>query len=187
MTRHQIHQSKHQMQPPPQTNLNTLENTLNTFMTQTSAYMANTNRFIQKVGVFMEKTEMRMQSNEASLKSLENQVGQFAQILRTRPIGGLPRNTEVAKTATHEQCKEITTRSGKQLKEVHAEKEQYAVESSATTATPQQCKDKKTNKEEAPKQEEHIDEEPQHAESPIPPPTKEILEISNPPPPFPRG
>ena len=65
----------------------------------------------------MEKTEMRMQSNEASLKSLENQVGQFAQILRTRPIGVLPSDTEVPKAATHEQCKAITTRSGKQLKE----------------------------------------------------------------------
>ena len=66
----------------------------------------------------MDKTKMRMQSNEASLKSLENQVRQFAQILKTRPIGGLPSDTEVSKAATHEQCKAITTRSDKQLKEV---------------------------------------------------------------------
>ena len=87
-------------------------------MTKMSAYMANMDRFIQKAGEFMEKTKMRLQNNEASLKSLENQVGQVAQILRTRPIGGLPSNTEVAKAITHEQCKAITTRSGKQLKKV---------------------------------------------------------------------
>ncbi|KAK8701485.1 hypothetical protein V6N13_019872 [Hibiscus sabdariffa] len=33
-------------------------------------------------------------------------------------MGGLPSYTEVAKKATHEHCKAITTRSGKQLKEV---------------------------------------------------------------------
>ena len=112
-----MEQSNMQMQPPmlppPQTNHSTLENTLCPFMTQTGAYMANMDRFIQKAGEFMEKTEMRLQNNEASLKSLENQVGQVAHILRTRPIGGLPSDTEVAKIATHEQWKVITTRSGK--------------------------------------------------------------------------
>ncbi|KAL4272337.1 hypothetical protein GQ457_13G016250 [Hibiscus cannabinus] len=44
------------------------------------------------------------------------QVGQISQILSSRPIGGFPRDTEVAKGATHEQCKAITTRSGKILK-----------------------------------------------------------------------
>ncbi|KAK8635272.1 hypothetical protein V6N13_023149 [Hibiscus sabdariffa] len=52
---------------------------------------------------------------EAALKSLENQVGQISQALNTRPLGGFPSDTEVAKGATHEQCKAITTRSGKVL------------------------------------------------------------------------
>ncbi|KAL4304342.1 hypothetical protein GQ457_10G010660 [Hibiscus cannabinus] len=43
-------------------------------------------------------------------------VGQISQILSSRPIGGFPSDTEVAKGATHEQCKAITTRSGKILK-----------------------------------------------------------------------
>ncbi|KAK8627984.1 hypothetical protein V6N13_063698 [Hibiscus sabdariffa] len=64
-----------------------LENTLTQFMAQTSAYMARTDRFIQKTDAFMDRT----------------------------PIGGFPSDTEVAKGATHEQCKAITTRSGKIL------------------------------------------------------------------------
>ncbi|KAK8625863.1 hypothetical protein V6N13_057020 [Hibiscus sabdariffa] len=59
---------------------------------------------------------MRMQNQEATLKYLENQVGQISQVLKSRPIGGIPSDTEVAKGATHEQCKAILSRSGKVLK-----------------------------------------------------------------------
>ncbi|KAL4280886.1 hypothetical protein GQ457_03G020000 [Hibiscus cannabinus] len=58
---------------------------------------------------------MKLQNHDATLKSMETQVGQISQILNTRPIGGFPSDTEVAKGATHEQCKAITTRSGKIL------------------------------------------------------------------------
>ncbi|KAK8577973.1 hypothetical protein V6N13_076647 [Hibiscus sabdariffa] len=85
-------------------------------MTQTSAYMARTDQFIQKIDAFMDRTEMRMQKQEAALKSLENQVGQISQVLKSRPSGGFPSDTEVAKGTTHEQCKAISTRSGKVLK-----------------------------------------------------------------------
>ncbi|KAK8533934.1 hypothetical protein V6N12_047336 [Hibiscus sabdariffa] len=84
-------------------------------MTQTSAYMARTDQFIQKTDAFMDRTEMRMQNQEAALKSLKNQVGQISQVLKSRPIGGFPNDTEVAKGASHEQCKAISTRSGKVL------------------------------------------------------------------------
>ncbi|KAK9034024.1 hypothetical protein V6N11_050203 [Hibiscus sabdariffa] len=84
-------------------------------MAQTSAYMARTERFIQKTDAFMDRTEMKLQNHDATLKSLETQVGQISQILSSRPIGGFPSDTEVAKGATHEQCKAITTRSGKIL------------------------------------------------------------------------
>ncbi|KAK8601479.1 hypothetical protein V6N12_051312 [Hibiscus sabdariffa] len=96
-------------------NYKTLENTLTQFMAQTSAYMARTDRFIQKTDAFMDRTEMKLQNHDATLKSLETQVGQISQILNTRPIGGFPSDTEVAKGATHKQCKAITTRSGKIL------------------------------------------------------------------------
>ncbi|KAL4303300.1 hypothetical protein GQ457_10G013090 [Hibiscus cannabinus] len=85
-------------------------------MAQTLAYMARTDKFIQKTDAFMDRTEMKLQNHDATLKSLETQVGQISQILSSRPIGGFPSDTEVAKGATHEQCKAITTRSGKILK-----------------------------------------------------------------------
>ncbi|KAL4366550.1 hypothetical protein GQ457_05G026930 [Hibiscus cannabinus] len=96
-------------------NYGTLGNTLNTFMTQTYAYMARTNQFIQKTDSFMDQMEMRMQNQEGTLKSLENQVGQISQVLKSRSISGFPSDTEVAKGATHEQCKVISTRSDKFL------------------------------------------------------------------------
>ncbi|KAK9044443.1 hypothetical protein V6N11_058343 [Hibiscus sabdariffa] len=110
----ELNQPRQEYQQP--SNYNILENTLNTFMTQTSTYMARTNQFIQKTDSFMDRTEMGMQNQEATLKSLENQVGQISQVLKSRPIGGFPSDTEVAKGAIHEQCKAISTRSGKVLK-----------------------------------------------------------------------
>ncbi|KAK8715306.1 hypothetical protein V6N13_042643 [Hibiscus sabdariffa] len=108
----QILQRQDYQQP---TEYRTLENTLTQFMAQTSAYMARTGRFIQKTDAFMDRTEMKLQNHDATLKSLETQVGQISQILNTRPLGGFPGDTEVAKGATHEQCKAITTRSGRVL------------------------------------------------------------------------
>ncbi|KAK8690123.1 hypothetical protein V6N13_088824 [Hibiscus sabdariffa] len=109
----QLNQPRQDYQQP--NNYRTLENTLNTFMTQTSAYMAKTDKFIQKTDVFLDRTEMGMHNQEAALKSLENQVGQISQVLKSRPIGGFPSDTEVAKGATLEQCKAISIRSGKVL------------------------------------------------------------------------
>ncbi|KAL4323329.1 hypothetical protein GQ457_11G021570 [Hibiscus cannabinus] len=57
-------------------------------------------------------SSQEVKSQEAALKSLETQVGQFAQMLSARPQGNLPNNTEVARGTGHEQCKVITTRSG---------------------------------------------------------------------------
>ncbi|KAL4360937.1 hypothetical protein GQ457_04G019810 [Hibiscus cannabinus] len=54
--------------------------------------------------------------HDATLKSLETQVWQISQILSSRPIGGFPSDTEVAKGATYEQCNAIITKSGKILK-----------------------------------------------------------------------
>ncbi|KAK8662733.1 hypothetical protein V6N13_024624 [Hibiscus sabdariffa] len=48
----------------------------------------------------MDRTEMRMQNQEAALKSLENQVSQISQVLKSRPMGGFPSDTEVAKGDT---------------------------------------------------------------------------------------
>ncbi|KAK8975566.1 hypothetical protein V6N11_055714 [Hibiscus sabdariffa] len=116
------------------TEYKSLENTLNQFIAQTSAYMARTDRFIQKTDAFMDRTEMKLQNHDATLKSLETQVGQISQILSSRTIGGFPSDTEVAKGATHEQCKAITTRSGKILKNNHGETAVYPPPATDTPA-----------------------------------------------------
>ncbi|KAK8569285.1 hypothetical protein V6N12_007815 [Hibiscus sabdariffa] len=52
-------------------------------------------------------------------------------------MGGLPSDTEVAKSATLEHCKAITTRSGKQLKKVQATNQgDRAPTKPSATATP---------------------------------------------------
>ncbi|KAL4361098.1 hypothetical protein GQ457_04G021890 [Hibiscus cannabinus] len=123
--------SRQEFQQP--TDYKNLENTLTQFMAQTSVYMARTDRFIQKTDAFMDRTQMKLQNHDATLKSLETQVGQISQILSSRPIGGFPSDTEVAKGATHEQCKAITTMSGKNLK---SNQEGMTANSSPATDTP---------------------------------------------------
>ncbi|KAK8694932.1 hypothetical protein V6N13_072475 [Hibiscus sabdariffa] len=100
--------------------------------------MARTNRFIQKTYAFMDRTEMKLQNQDATLKSLETQVGQISQILNTRPVGGFPSDAEVAKGATHEQCKAITKRSGKVLEPTNKQRGITAAQTktSAVTDTP---------------------------------------------------
>ncbi|KAL4363490.1 hypothetical protein GQ457_04G017090 [Hibiscus cannabinus] len=96
-------------QQPPSTS--SLENSLNAFMNKTESYMTETSKFMGRTDSFINRAEIRMQSQEAALKSLETQVGQFAQMLSARPQGNLPSNTEVARGMGHEQCKMVTTRS----------------------------------------------------------------------------
>ncbi|KAK8584328.1 hypothetical protein V6N13_109716 [Hibiscus sabdariffa] len=138
----------------------------------------------------MDRTEMRMQNQEAALKSLENQVGQISQVLKSRPLGGFPSDTEVAKGATHEQCKAISTRSGKVLKTPTENKQGEAtianskaasdIDSPAPTDTPASVG-----------VDHNIPSEPAEAEitaaTPQPKQPKETtLEESMPPPPFPQ-
>ncbi|KAL4324843.1 hypothetical protein GQ457_11G033300 [Hibiscus cannabinus] len=92
--------------------------------------MARTDRFIQKTDAFMDRIEMKLQNHDATIKSLETQVGQISQIISSRSIGGFPSNTEVAKGASHEQCKAIITRSGKILT---SNKREMAANPSAAT------------------------------------------------------
>ncbi|KAK9000906.1 hypothetical protein V6N11_081387 [Hibiscus sabdariffa] len=67
---------------------------------------------------------MRMQNQEVALKFLENQVGQISQVLKSRPIGRFPSDTEVAEGATHEQCKAISTRNIKVLEPPNMNKQE---------------------------------------------------------------
>ncbi|KAL4387142.1 hypothetical protein GQ457_09G022200 [Hibiscus cannabinus] len=81
-------------QQPPSTS--SLENSLKAFIHRTESYMAETTKFMERTDSFINMTEIRMQIQEAALKSLETQVGQFAQMLSARPQGNLPSNTEAS-------------------------------------------------------------------------------------------
>ncbi|KAK8715478.1 hypothetical protein V6N13_042812 [Hibiscus sabdariffa] len=83
----------------------------------------------------MDRIEIRMQNQEAALKSLENQVVQISQVLKSRPMGGFPSDTEVSKGATHEQCKAISTRSEKVLKTPTENKQGEATAANSKTAS----------------------------------------------------
>jgi hypothetical protein len=79
------------MQPPPQQNSMSLENTLKQFMTQTDAIFQN---------------------QAASIRNLEVQIGQLSNLINTRPQGALPSQTEIN---PREQVQAVTLRSGKEL------------------------------------------------------------------------
>ncbi|KAL5579127.1 hypothetical protein UlMin_011569 [Ulmus minor] len=63
----------------------------------------------------MTKTETHIQNQGVALKNLENQVGQLATMLSSRPSGALPSNTEVPQREGKEHCKVIQLRSGKEI------------------------------------------------------------------------
>ncbi|KAK8972450.1 hypothetical protein V6N11_025555 [Hibiscus sabdariffa] len=172
--------SRQEYQQPD--NYKTLENTLTQFMAQTSAYMARTDRFIQKTDAFMDRTEMKLQNHDVTLKSLETQVGQISQILNTRPIGGFPSDTEVAKGATYEQYKAITTRSGKILEPTSQQGGTAANSSAAIDAPAKADEPAKAEEDHNDPTNTHTGEssaEPSHIKS-------NKLEKIRPPPPFPQ-
>ncbi|KAK8512266.1 hypothetical protein V6N12_031989 [Hibiscus sabdariffa] len=130
----------------------------------------------------MDRTKVKLQNHDATLKSLETQVGQISQILNTRPIGGFPSDTEVAKGATHEQCKAITTMSGKVQKQTNNQKGMAASPPAATDAPAEADEPAETS-------EDHYDphntsKEESSAESSHTKPNKS--EEIKPPPPFPQ-
>ncbi|KAL5559484.1 hypothetical protein UlMin_035695 [Ulmus minor] len=59
----------------------------------------------------MNKTETHIQNQGVALRNLENQVGQLATALSSRPSGALPSNTENPQRDGKEHAKAITLRS----------------------------------------------------------------------------
>ncbi|KAK8679987.1 hypothetical protein V6N13_108942 [Hibiscus sabdariffa] len=109
-------------------------------------------------------------------------VGQISQILNTRPLGGFPSDTEVAKGATHEQCNAIATRSGRILEPTNNQRGKAANPSAATDipAETNQAAEAKKDHQHPPTT--HTGEpsaEPSHT-------NEEKLERTRPPPPFPQ-
>ncbi|XP_024022362.1 uncharacterized protein LOC112091881 [Morus notabilis] len=77
-------------------------------------YMARNDSLIQGQAALL-------QSQAASLRTLENQVGQLANVLSNRPQGSLPSDTENPRRDGKEQCKEhckaITLRNGREIEQ----------------------------------------------------------------------
>ncbi|KAL4272922.1 hypothetical protein GQ457_13G016780 [Hibiscus cannabinus] len=157
-------------------------------MAQTSTYIAQTDRFIQKTYAFMDKTKIKLQNQDATLKSLETQVGQISQIVNTRPICEFPSDTEVAKGATHEQCKARATSSGEVLEPTNKQRSTVVAHKKTLPFTDTPA----TADKPADADEDHIDptdtrEVGTTAEASQPEQTRsEKLENIRPPPPFPQ-
>jgi len=73
-------------------------------------YMARNDSLIQSQAALL-------QSQAASLRTLENQVGQLANVLSNRPQGSLPSDTENPRRDGKEQCKAITLRNGRVIEQ----------------------------------------------------------------------
>ncbi|KAL5573532.1 hypothetical protein UlMin_023129 [Ulmus minor] len=71
---------------------------------------------------FMNKTETHIQNQGVALRNLENQVGQLANALSSRPSGALPSNTESPQRDGKAHAKAITLRSGNTLEVPEASK-----------------------------------------------------------------
>ncbi|KAL5549463.1 hypothetical protein UlMin_004694 [Ulmus minor] len=71
---------------------------------------------------FMNKTETHIQNQGVALRNLENQVGQLATALSSRPSGALPSNTENPQNNGKEHAKAITLQSGNTVEAPEASK-----------------------------------------------------------------
>ncbi|KAL5573402.1 hypothetical protein UlMin_022999 [Ulmus minor] len=70
----------------------------------------------------MNKTETHIQNQGVALRNLENQVGQLATALSSRPSGALPSNTENPQRDGKQHAKAITLRSGNTVEVPEARK-----------------------------------------------------------------
>ncbi|KAL5579926.1 hypothetical protein UlMin_012368 [Ulmus minor] len=66
--------------------------------------------------VFITKTKNHIQNQGAALRNLENQVGQLANALSSRPSGSFPSNTKIPKREGKDHANAITLRSGNTVK-----------------------------------------------------------------------
>ena len=64
---------------------------------------------------FISKTETHIQNQGVALRNLENQVGQLASALSSRPNGYLPSTTKTPKLNGNEHCKVIQLKCGKEV------------------------------------------------------------------------
>ncbi|GAU10098.1 hypothetical protein TSUD_423810, partial [Trifolium subterraneum] len=102
-------------QPPSQQNQNSnLEETLRKFMEMQAKQNQQQHQFQQQQQQFQQETQVYQRGNDAVLRNLETQIGQIAREMANNKNqgGSFAANTE---PNPKEQCKSITTRSGKEI------------------------------------------------------------------------
>ncbi|KAL5573431.1 hypothetical protein UlMin_023028 [Ulmus minor] len=128
---------------------------------------------------FMNKTETHIQNQGVALRNLENQVGQLATALSSRPSGALPSNTESPQRDGKEHAKAITLRSGNTVEVPEAskrtQKESDLVQEEVIT---EQVKNQQENKE--------VKNSAEKSDADVPVVPQQIHQQRRPPPPFPQ-
>ncbi|KAL4271777.1 hypothetical protein GQ457_13G016270 [Hibiscus cannabinus] len=91
---------------------NSMEAMMQEFNSSTKTLLHDQSNTIKNQGNLLQTQGALLQSHGSSLRALENQVGQIAQALQTRPQGSLPNDTEVTRRNGKEECSALTLRSG---------------------------------------------------------------------------
>ncbi|KAL5574287.1 hypothetical protein UlMin_023884 [Ulmus minor] len=128
---------------------------------------------------FMNKTETHIQNQGVALRNLENQVGQLATALSSRPSGALPSNTENPQRDGKEHAKAITLRSGNTVEVPEAskrtQKESDLVQEEVPT---EQAKNQQENRE--------VENSAEKSDADVSVVPQQIHQQRRPPPPFPQ-
>lgn len=123
----------------------------------------------------MNKTESHIQSQGVALRNLENQVGQLANALSTRPSGMLPSTIERPQREGKEHSKAITLRSGSTLGSPEAKRR---------TKQDSNLVQEEVEKDQQDDVEGETSAEKSKADTTVPP--QQLLQQHRPPPPFPQ-
>ncbi|KAL5560852.1 hypothetical protein UlMin_037063 [Ulmus minor] len=128
---------------------------------------------------FVNKTETHIQNQGVALRNLENQVGQLATALSSRPSGALPSNTESPQRDGKEHAKAITLRSGNTVEVPEAstrtQKESDLVQEEVIT---EQVKNQQENRE--------VENSAEKSDADVSVVPQQIHQQRRPPPPFPQ-
>ncbi|KAL4347644.1 hypothetical protein GQ457_17G008940 [Hibiscus cannabinus] len=90
---------------------NSMEAMMQEFFSSTKTLFHDHSNTIKSQGNLLQTQGALLQRHGSSLRALENQVGQIAQALQTRPQGSLPSDTEVTRRNGKEECSALTLRS----------------------------------------------------------------------------
>ncbi|XP_076910050.1 uncharacterized protein LOC143567538 [Bidens hawaiensis] len=110
----QSYQQKPQFQGSSSSGQSSGGSSVENILTQLLAKTETSNKLAEQRNLKIDETlrrhDLELRNQKASIQTIENQVGQIAQLLSARPQGSLPSNTEINPNA---EAKAITLRSGR--------------------------------------------------------------------------